>query len=75
MPDQNAMKGKTKIEGWLKTQKPPIKKGNNFYVDGPLYECHNNKCDDHLADGIQVDSNNGKILSTNFLSEETYVKV
>jgi hypothetical protein len=69
-PNGDAIKEKTRIEGWLKSQKPAIKKGTHFYVDGPLYL---NK--EHLADGVQVDSSNGKTMSVNLMNTEVFVKV
>lgn len=75
MPSGDAMKERTKIPGWLKTQTPEIKKGARFSIDGPLYECVANKCDNYLADGLQVASSNGKIISTDLLGTELYVKV
>jgi len=70
----HAIKGSTKVLDWLKTQKPEIKKGTRFSIDGPVYQC-TSKGDDYLADGLQVDSSNGKIISTDLLGTEVFVKV
>lgn len=75
VPNGGAIKEKTKIDGWLKSRVPAIKKGTHFYIDGPLYECNKRKCDDYLADGIQVDSFSGKVITVDLLSTETFVKV
>jgi hypothetical protein len=71
----NAVKEKTTIEGWLKTQKPEIQKSTHFYLDGPLYECMGKKCDKYFANGLQVDSTTGKILSLNLMNIEVFVKI
>jgi len=76
VPNGDAVNGKTKIDGWLKSRKPAIKKGAHFYVDGTVSICHGtNKCDDPLPDGIQVDSNGKKLMSLNFMNQELFVKV
>jgi len=66
VPDGDATKEKTKIEGWLKTQKPAIKKGSHFYINGPVSDGLN---------GVQVNSRNGKTLSVDFMNTEVFVKV
>lgn len=75
IPTGDAIKGKTRIEGWLKTQKPAIKRGMRFFLDGPIYECHGKKCEDYFEDGMSVDSSNGKIVTYNLMNTETFVKV
>ena len=75
VPSGDAIKEKTKLEGWLKTQKPPVKRGMHFYLDGPLYMCPTSKCDDYLTNGLQVDSLGGQILSPNLMNVIAYVKV
>jgi len=70
----DAIKQGTKILEWLKTQKPEIKKGTRFSIHGHVYHC-TSKGDDYLTDVLQVDSSNGKIISTNLLNTELYVKV
>lgn len=75
-PNGDAVSGKTKIDGWLKSRKPEIKKGAHFYLDGPVVMCDGiNKCDDPLPDGVQVDSNGKKLMSLNFMNQELFVKV
>ena len=68
IPSGDAIKGKTRIEGWLKAQ-TPIKKGDRFAIEGPLYLGK-----DLLIQGLQVDSG-GKILSDDLLGSEVFVKV
>jgi hypothetical protein len=76
VPNGDAVSGKTKIDGWLKSRKPVIKKGAYFYVDGPVSICDGaNKCDDPLPDGVQVDSVGKKLMSLNFMNQELFVKV
>lgn len=70
----DALKGKTKIEGWLRTQTPKVKKGTQFSLDGPTYMCPTPKCDEHLADGLQVDSTSGKSLSPQLMNTVCYIK-
>jgi hypothetical protein len=70
VPNGDAIKGKTRLDGWLKTKSPAIKKGDRFAIDGPLYE--NGK---YFADSVQVDSSDGKRLSTNLMNTEVFVKV
>lgn len=70
IPSGDAIKGKTRLEGWLKTQRPPVKKGDRFAIEGPLYLGK-----DLLIQGLQVDSNGGKILSEDLLGSEVFVKV
>jgi hypothetical protein len=74
VPNGDALKGATRLEGWLKTQKPAVKRGSVFNIDGPLYECSKSKCDMHLVDGIQVDSIGGKLVSPNFMNTEVFVR-
>ena len=71
-PNGDAVNGKTKIDGWLKSRKPVIKKGTHFYVDGPVIIVPS---DAPLPDGIQVDSNGKKLMSLNFMNQEVFVKV
>jgi WD40 repeat protein len=75
VPNGDAVSGKTKIDGWLKSRKPEIKKGAHFYVDGSVDMCHKDKCDDSFPDGVQVDSNGKKLMSLNFMNQEVFVKV
>jgi len=70
VPNGDAIKGKTRLDGWLKTKSPAIKKGDRFVIDGPLYEGK-----DLLANGVQVDSSDGKLLSTDLMGTEVFVKV
>jgi hypothetical protein len=74
-PSGDAIKEKTNLKGWLKTQKPSIKRSTHFYLDGPLYMCPTSKCDDYLIDRLQVDSLGGQILSPNLMNTVAYVKV
>lgn len=67
-PSGDAVSGKTKIDGWLKSRKPEIKKGVHFYVDGPVISEYT------LPDGVQVDSNGKKLMSLNFMNQEVFVK-
>jgi len=69
VPNGDAIKGKTRIPGWLKIKQPAIKKGDRFAIDGPLYEGK-----DLLANGVQVDSSDGKRLSTDLMGTEVFVK-
>jgi hypothetical protein len=72
IPNGDAVSGKTKIDGWLKSRKPVIKKGVHFYVDGPVIIVPS---DAPLPDGVQVDSNGKKLMSLNFMNQEVFVKV
>lgn len=74
-PNGDAVSGKTKIDGWLKSRKPEIKKGAHFYLDGHVSICRSGVCDDPLPDGVQVDSNGKKLMSFNFMNQEVFVKV
>ena len=74
VPNGDALKKKTRLAGWLKTQKPAITKGDSFLLDGPVYDCVGTTCDEYLADGIQVDSLGGKIVSTDLLGTDVFVK-
>jgi hypothetical protein len=71
VPNGDAIKGKTRIEDWLKSQKPEVKRGDRFAVDGPLYE--SNKL--IYEGGLQLDSAGGKILSIDLLGIEVFVKL
>lgn len=75
IPNGDAVKGKTKIEGWLRAQKPKVQKGMYFNLDGPTYMCNKAKCDDYLADGLQIDSSDGQSLSPQLMNTICYVKV
>jgi len=75
VPSGDALKDKTVLEGWLKTQKPSVKPGTHFSISGPLYECRGASCTDSIADGVQLDSGDGKTLSVNLMNTETFVKV
>jgi hypothetical protein len=74
VPNGDAIKGKTKIEGWLRTQKPAVKNGDSFTIDGPTYMCPTPKCSDYLADGLQINSSDGQTLSPNLMNTVCYVK-
>jgi len=69
VPNGDAIKGKTRIVGWLKTTSPAIKKGDHFSIDGPVYEGK-----ELLVNGVQVDSAEGKLLSTDLMGTEVFVK-
>jgi hypothetical protein len=69
VPNGDATKKNTKIEGWLKTQKPAIVPGTHFYVDGAVYDSG-----EHFSDGLQVDSKDGKTISLNLMNTEVFVK-
>lgn len=73
VPNGDAVNGKTKIDGWLKSRNM-IKKGAHFYVDGTVSMCHKDKCDDPLPDGVQVDSVGKKLMSLNFMNQEVFVR-
>jgi hypothetical protein len=75
---------KKKFVNWLTTRSPPIKEGTHFYVDGGTFFCNNKAqrtspydCDpdEFLADGLQVDSKDKQILSTNLMNTEVFVKI
>lgn len=72
VPNGDATNAKTKIPGWLKSQKPEIKNGSHFSVDGPVTMCFNGKCD--VVDGLQVDSIGKKLMSLNLMNQEIFVK-
>jgi len=75
VPSGDARKGTRKLPGWLRSRKPGVQKGNRFYIDGPVYLCEKAKCDDFLADGLQLDSSNGKTISDDLMSSEMFVKI
>lgn len=75
VPNGDAVKGKTKQEGWLRSRNPAIKPGSHFLLDGPVYECKGKRCDEYLANGTQVDSLFGKLVSVDLMGTETFVKV
>jgi hypothetical protein len=66
IPNGNAgvLGNKKRFEGWLKTQKPPIKDRTVFIVDGG---------EDTLA--LQVDSINKTLISSNIMNQEAFVKI
>jgi len=73
IPNGNAFSGKIKINEWLRSRKPEIKKGTHFYVDGPVSTCHKGQCHESFH-GIQVDSTDKKLMSFNFMNQEVFVK-
>jgi hypothetical protein len=66
-PNGNAgpITNKKRIEGWLKTQKPPIKDRTVFTIDGS---------GDGL-DSLQVDSISKTRVSSNMMNQEAFVKI
>jgi hypothetical protein len=74
VPNGDALKGKTRIPGWLRTRKVAVPKGSHFYLDGPLYEGAMSKSN-YLADSIPVNSGDGKVVSVDLMGTETFVKV
>ena len=68
--------GVAKRQDWIK-KRTTIKAGTRFLLDGPLYDCRNAKCSSSelLADGVQVDSRGQKLISTDFLGTEVFVKI
>lgn len=75
IPTGNAIKEKTIIPMWLKTQKPIIKKGSHFYIDGPLFYNKKNIIDNYIGNGMMVDSKNRQSISINLMNTEVYVKI
>ena len=73
-PNGDATKEKTKIEGWLKSRKPEIKKGTHFYINGEVYYCDRGKYE-YLTDQLQVNSSDGKTISVNLLNIEMFIMV
>ena len=69
VPNGDALAGAKRMTGWLKTQKPAIKDRTMFFIDGPL-----SMKGDYIADGLQVDSINKKLVTTNVMNTETFVK-
>ena len=65
-PNGNARVGSKVLEGWLKSS-GPVKKG--YLIDGPVLQGK-----ELLVDGVQLDSNGGKLMSTNFMNTEVFVK-
>jgi hypothetical protein len=65
-----------RLDNWYK-KRTPIKAGTRFMLDGSLYMCKNVKCSssDFVGDGVQVDSRGQKLISTDFLGTEVFVKV
>ena len=56
---------KKRIEGWLKTQKPPIKDRTVFTIDGS----------EGGLDSLQVDSINKTRVSSNMMNQDAFVKI
>ena len=69
-PTGDATNEKTKLPGWLKSQKPEIKKGSHFSLDGAV--CYDSG---DCLDGVQVDSKERKLMSLNFMNQEVFVRV
>jgi hypothetical protein len=57
------IKQKKILENWLKTRKPPIKDKTIFFIEGLD------------MDSLQVDSKNKKLVSSNIMNMEAFVKV
>lgn len=80
IPNGNAQINKqTKIlTNWLYTKTPSIKKGQIFSLLG-LSDWYNSKAKiDEKNDGLfsmQVDSSNGKSVSSNIMNIEAFVKI
>jgi len=70
VPNGDALAGAKRLSGWLKTQKPEVKKGTVFLIDGPL-----SLKGAYFADGVQMDSFGKKLLSVNFMNTEVFVRV
>lgn len=70
VPDGDGLVGARRLNGWLKTQKPEVKRGTVFSISGPVLEKGK-----HLVDGVQVDSVGKRLLSTNFMNTEVFVRV
>jgi len=67
-PTGNARVGAKVLEGWVRSRRPPVKAGSLFYIDGPVLQGK-----ELLTDGVQLDSREGRILSTNFMNTEIFV--
>jgi len=74
VPNGDALKGKTKIPGWLRSRTPAIQKGSHFYLDGALYEGAVREAN-YLANGVPVNSGDGKVVSVDLMGTDTFVKV
>ena len=68
--------GKKMNENWLKTRTPAIKDRTMFVLDGKVSQCTNALCKDplELPDGLMVDSVGKKMISSNFMNTEVFVK-
>ena len=76
-PSGNAQKGKNKkkLINWLKTQDPEIKDRTVFFILGTITYLKTNGIDDFTEEsGLQVDSLNKQIVSTNLWNSILYVK-
>jgi hypothetical protein len=65
-------KNKTLIENWLKLQKPDIKDRTVFSLMGKG-DWYNDKEMSEMS--LQVDSNNKKLVSSNIMNMESFVKI
>lgn len=68
-PNGDAKMGSKVLNGWLKSRKPGVKKNSIFLIDGPVLQKGN-----LLVDGVQLDSHGQKLMSTNFMNTEVFVK-
>lgn len=71
VPNGNAVKGKTVVEGWLRSQKPAIRDNTIFGIQG---------MSDIFGGGMeltwmQVDSKNKTLVSSNVMNTEAFVRV
>ena len=64
---------KTLAENWLATRKPPIQKGQMLLLQG-LGDWYGNE-KEMKEFSMQVDSGNGKLVSSNVMNTEAFVKV
>jgi len=64
---------KTLAENWLATRKPPIQKGQMLLLQGLSDKYGTEK--EMKKFSMQVDSSNGKMVSSNLMNMEAFVKV
>jgi len=61
------------VENWLKTRKPSVQKGQMLLLMG-LGDWYGNS-KEMTEFSMQVDSGNGKLVSSNIMNTEAFVKV
>jgi len=72
-PNGDLLVGKKRYEGWLRIRTPAIRDNTMCLLDGVIVFNPGSKHQIEVAGGVQIDSLNKKLVSSNIMNVESYV--